>query len=977
MLPELSVLELSVLGPVTATRDGEPLDLGGPRQRAVLAALIAASPRMIPAEQILAEVWSSGVPSTGKPPSMGSLHAYVSQLRAVLETDRSRAPEILVRSGPGYALLVPPDTVDAGRFARLVARGREALAGGDPVAAADALVPALDLWRGPAYADVPDRDFLEPEITRLATLRLAAAEDLFDAHLRAGRAAEVVEAAQAHTARHPLRERGWELLVLALYRSGRQADALAALRTVRGLLADELGVDPGPALAALERWVLAQDPRLIDPGRTGTGSPGPGGADRGDADPDRSTARAQRSVLPVALTDLVGREKDAGAVAALLAGSRLVTLTGPGGVGKTRLGLEVAGRLPEADGPWLVELASLQDPSLLAATVADELGIPGVADAARLASVLGERTTVIVLDNCEHLADGVARLVAHLLARCAGLRVLATSRETLEVAGERVCEVAPLGPGDALELFARRARAAVPGWEPDETDRAAVRRIVDELDGVPLALELAAARMRMLSAAEVADGLADRHDPGRFDPRRFDLLRGGPREAPERHRGLAEAVEWSHRSLGPPEKALFGRIAAFASSFDLSAAAAVAGTGTSPLAPLGELVRRSLVAAVPGTTPRRFRLLATLRQFALLVATDEERAAALAAHRAYVLGRVTAAERRLRGPEGGAVLAELRRDRAEHRAALASAEAAGDAPTALGLVGRLGWFWYRDGHIAEGIGFARRALDLPVTAADPELQRLRGTARYALGLLSYLAGDAVGSLEALALAQEAGRAADDLPLVAESMLARGHVGSLVAPGPEPARLAREGLRLARETGLPWLVAEGLMITGMVGRLAGEGGRARDDLAEAVLVSGDCGYGWVVVSASWALMKAHVDAGEPAAALAVVPRMQAVLDADEDVTSWLVVLHTSAAVLAGTGRAEEGAALLGAVSAHGARIGFSPELMDPVDGPREAAAVRSALPSATFERAFARGAELDRAGANALLMAAVGRRSVSS
>jgi predicted ATPase/DNA-binding SARP family transcriptional activator len=624
------VVRFGVLGPLSAELDGRSVKLGGLRQRAVLAVLLIARGRVVSAEQIVSAVWE-GSP----PPSPTTLHAYVSELRRALEPGRvARAPaRLLVREGPGYALRVAPAAVDAECFTDLATRGRRALEAADPAKAEELLGQALDLWRGPAYAEFAEAGFAVPEAVRLEDLRASVQDDRLAAMIELGRHSEAVGLLEAQVAQHPLRERGWELLTLALYRSGRQADALATLRAVRQRLADELGIEPGPALRSLESAVFAQDARLApapamftqefgkEPGKEPAQDARPAPAPAPPPPPPAPAAPSSGN-LPFALSAFVGRADDLAMTGRLLAEHRLVTLIGPGGVGKTRLALETARLRTDADGPWLAELAGLREPGLLPAAVAAALGIPGVASPDQLAAVLADRELVLLLDNCEHLLSAAAELAATLLARCGGLRVLATSREPLGVEGEAVYEVPPLeAAGDAAELFRRRAAAVLPGWTPDETERTRIVDLCAELDGIPLAIELAAAQCRMLSIDQVAAALEDR----------FAVLVGGS-AGPARHRTLEDTVAWSHQLLEPAERRLFHRLGVFAGGFDLEAAGAVSGI-TPVLPPLSALVRKSLLTVEPGTAPRRYRMLETLRRYALRELAAEDPASARERHR--------------------------------------------------------------------------------------------------------------------------------------------------------------------------------------------------------------------------------------------------------------------------------------------------------------------------------------------------------
>ncbi|MFE9093240.1 BTAD domain-containing putative transcriptional regulator [Streptomyces sp. NPDC007264] len=994
-------VRFSVLGPTRAVRGGREIRLGGIRQRAVLAALLVARGRMVPAERIMADVWQ------GATPSATTLHAYVCELRRALEPERAaRTPSrLLVREGPGYALRAAPAAVDAECFTELAVRGRRALDAGDPELADELLGRALDLWRGPAYADLADARFAVSETARLEDLRATAREDRLAAAIGLGRHAAVVGELRASVVEQPLRERGWELLALALYRSGRQADALAALRTVRQRLADELGIDPGPSLRDLESAVLAQDRRLDRPATTA--SAGCDARRTAPVPPERAARPRQTAEpggnLPFALSGLVGRTADIATVEGLLEEYRLVTLAGPGGVGKTRLALETARRRTDHDGPWLVELAPLTTPELLPATVAAAMGIPGVSSVEQLTAALAGSELLLVLDNCEHLRGPAAALVSALLARCGGVRVLATSRETLDADGEAVYEVPPLDPaGDGRELFLRRAATTLPGWSPGAGDLDRITGVCAALDGIPLAIELAAAQCRMLSVGQIADAVRDHHDrldhqerldcldgqalldcqegpdgldgregphghdgrdsrdsrdcrdcrdirdirhgPDRWD--RFEVLAGGPVSGPERHRTIEGAVAWSHRLLESPERRLFHRLGVFAAGFDLDAAAAVG--GLDPVLPsLSALVRKSLVAVEPGTAPRRYRMLETLRQYALRTVDPGELAGARGRHRAWALARAERCERLLHGPRAAEALARLSRDQPEFRAAFASASVAGDGAYALRLGGALYRFWYRTGQVAQGLSWMTGAF-AAAPDADPAV---RCRARLAVSGLNHLAGRPEQAYAAASLARREARRAGDQVLLAWSDIHRAHYGVLAGRPVDAAALARRAVASARATGQDWLVAEALTVRGIVARTVGDLPTAATVLSEAAAVAGSCGHDWAADCAASAAMRIACDQGDGHGALDIAAGVLAAPDRHHDVTARLLLCHTAARALALTGRADQGAVVLGAVRAIGRRAGFLPESTDPLDGPEEAAAVRDALsPDARARRA---------------------------
>lgn len=931
---------LGVLGGFAVSVDGRPVDLGGIRQRALLAALVVAFPGDVSGERLLEQVWHDV-----DDPKTSSLHFAVSKLRDRLSQQRPRGDEgVIVREGSRYRLAVAAEQIDAVRFTDLVARGDRLREQGAAQAAAEAYATALSCWRGSPYADVADAEFVRPEVARLTAVELRTRKALLQIRLDLG-GADVVETAERLVAAHPLDERAWELLVVALYRAGRQADALAALRRVRTVLDGELGIEPGTGLRELETAVLRQDDaRLL-----GTAIP-----------PAAAAPRNPNSTLPCPRTALVARGRELAEVGAAVAREPLVTLVGPGGVGKTRLAVEVCrhGGERRADGPWFVDLGAVRADALVAATVAAALQILGPGTVDHLATVLAPREFVLVLDNCEHLLDGVVELVTALLERCPGVRILATSREPLGLDGEWVYEVPPLDEDAAVELFGVRAAGVVPGWTIHDAVTEPVRRICTELDGIPLGIELAAAQLRVLSEQQIAEGLSDR----------FALLQGGSRTAPPRQRGLADAIEWSYRLLDDEQARLLREVAVFAGSFDLEGAAAVHGSAPplSVLPPLTALVRRSLLRVEPASSPRRYSMLQTIREFALERVDASERDRTAVVHRRFVLRRALAATPHLRGSRARQTFDALTADIAEHRAAAASAAAAGDAVYLLELAGALYWFWYRRGHIREGLGVISAGLGAVEGSAAVVPDATLSSALTGLGGLTYLAGDPATAAAALLRSAETAARTGDAVTEAWMRSWWAYCSAITGPSEEFLRAAHESADVLRREGAVWQRADALLIEGMILRFLGRPERAQQVLREAVETGERCGHGWAVGSASWTLMRTAMDVGDTDAALDAVRVMQPVLEAEGDVTSWLVLVHSAAALVARLGTPDVGAMLLGAVRALGGRIGFLPEVMDPVDGPREVAVVRDALGGTEFERYVGLGAGLDRAEVSALL-----------
>jgi predicted ATPase/DNA-binding SARP family transcriptional activator len=622
------VLTVAVLGRVVVRRDGVPAAVPTGRTTELLIRLALEGGRPVRAQRLAEDLWPGGVrPNT--------LQVKVSQLR------RALGGAAAVPSGPaGYALVA--DTVDAVDAIRLAAEGAARLADGDPEAAATACRAGLRLFDTEVLPAAGDGDWVAPHRVRLTEVRLRLTEDELAARLALGAAGELVGELEALVAEHPLREGLWALLVTALYRAARPADALAAHRRVTRMLADELGVDPGPALAALAQQVLVHDPAL-------------GGPPRGN--------------LPAPTTPLVGRATELAAVRAALDEHRLVTVVGPAGVGKTRLAVEAARGRQAPHGTWLVRLEGVRTadelPTALAEALPGNTGLAGL----RTSDVL------LVLDNCEHLVGAVGDAVTQVLDAAPGVRVLATSQRALGVGGERIFPLAPLADDDAVALFTARAHRAA-GAGPD------VLPLCRALDGLPLAIELAAARTRVLSVPEILRRLDDR----------FALLADPTARGPERRRTLAAALAWSYDLLFPDDQRGLWALAAFPAGASLAALEHVLAALDVPRAAaldvVERLVDRSLVLVDPHPTGTRYRLLDGVRAFAW------ERAGAVAgiAEAALVdwVARLAATvDAGVRGPEQAALVAVTAAERATIDAALALAGPEVGADIAVGF----GWAW--------------------------------------------------------------------------------------------------------------------------------------------------------------------------------------------------------------------------------------------------------------------------------------------
>ncbi|MEN3534210.1 BTAD domain-containing putative transcriptional regulator [Microbispora sp. ZYX-F-249] len=709
-----SGMSFAVLGPLDVRRDGRPVEVGGQRLRALLTLLLLDAGRTVSTEALVAGVWDDRPPG-----GVGNaLQALVSRLRAT-------AGRGLVVGGPsGYRLAVSREQVDLHLFARLAREGAAALDAGDPGRAAGLLRQALGLWRGAPLTDLPSA---EAEVARLVELRTTATENRVEAELALGRHADLVPELRTLVTAHPLRERLHGQLLRALYGAGRRVEALAAYEEARSVFAERLGADPSPALAGVHLAMLRGEPAAEgtrpSPAATPAG-PGPApppanppGVGSGGPRPPR------RGNLKARLTSFVGRDDDVGRIGEILAADRLVTLLGPGGAGKTRLAVEsaeaIAALVP--DGVWLVELAPVGDAAEVPQAALTALGLrdtglvpvrpvsarssaPGgeSGPVARIVSALAGRDTLIVLDNCEHVVGPAAALADRLLAECPGVRILATSREPLGITGERLWPVGPLGPDHAVRLFAERAAAVRPGYAVDG-ERDAVERICRELDGMPLAIELAAARLRTLTAGHIAERLGDR----------FRLLTAGSRTAMPRHRTLRAVVEWSWDLLDADERAFAARLAVFAGGATLEAAEQVC---AGDLDVLGRLVDKSFVVFDGG----RYRMLETIKAYAAeRLAESGGELRVRRDHALFFAGLAETAEPHLRRSEQIEWLARLSAEHDNLSGALRWACDHGETDLALRLVGALGWYWWLSGHRLEGAQRSAEALVLAGGDGDP------------------------------------------------------------------------------------------------------------------------------------------------------------------------------------------------------------------------------------------------------------------
>ncbi|MFI9560793.1 ATP-binding protein [Nonomuraea endophytica] len=794
-------MRFGVLGAVRAWRaDGGEVPLGGPARRALLAALLLSPGRAVGVERLIDEVY-------GERPPKDAHHALQSQV------SRLRRDGIAVeRVAAGYVLNVDPDDVDVHRFLRLTEQGREALGSGDPDRAAELLREALGWWAAPAPA------------VHLEERHLAALEDLAESDLRRGDHRAALAALGELVERHPLRERPRAQLMRALHAAGRPAEALVVYERTRRLLADELGADPSPELSAIHRELL-----------------------RGEDPP------APPEALP--LTSFVGREEDAARVRALLARARLVTLLGPGGVGKTRLATEVVRGQQDRQ---VVELAAIRDGGQLPQVMMAALGVrdsglhpPGdrgePADpAARLVAALSGRELLLVLDNCEQIIDDVAALAERLLTTCPGLRVLATSREPLGLTAEHLWPVRPLPLPDAVRLFTDRALAV----RPDFPAQAAVESICLALDGLPLAIELAAARMRTHEAAELA---------GRLESERFPLLSRGSRTAEARHRTLRAVVAWSWELLSADERAMAARLTVFAGGASAAAAARVSGLPDAE-ALLDSLADKSFVEVSGG----RYRMLATIRAFCAEKLDTPH--AVRQAHAACYLDLALEADPHLRRGEQLSWLDALAAEHGNLREALRFAVESGAVELGMRLIGAQAHYLWMRGIRTTATAEAAALLAAAGPRPDPALGD-----DYALCAL--IAGEARYLRPAAALIDRDHRH----PLLTFLW------PLMTASGGDPEVVLRV-LRRAESGDDPWGRAMARFIWAFPHMAAGEYSAARDGLTASLEGFQELGDRWGSALALDSLGWLGANTGDWAAALAHTSRaleLAELLGADED------------------------------------------------------------------------------------------------
>ncbi|UMP06000.1 BTAD domain-containing putative transcriptional regulator [Amycolatopsis sp. EV170708-02-1] len=778
-------MEFRVLGPLEVVAGGVPRQVGSGRQRAVLTALLLRSNQVVPNAELIDMVWGEPAPRS----AAVNLRGHIAGLRRALAPEGERR---LAATGGGYQISARPDEVDLAVFEDLVARGYAARRAGEHADAARRFGTALRLWRGHPFDGVELHGAAAAEVARLSEIRLVLTEDHLGARLAIGDGAVIGEL-RGLVVVHPLREPLWMLLMRALHVTGRQTEALAAYDQARERLATELGIDPGPALKDLRQRILTGDPALL-------------GTDvRSQAEIAPDSARiAGTSHRP--LNAFVGRESELRTLARVLDERRLVTVAGPAGVGKTRLVVEhLAGR--EA---WLVRLADVGQAAVVPQAVADGVGLVRIAGDPRrsLCRALADRSGLLVLDNCEHLVPAVAGLVTELLACCPRLSVLTTSREPLDIDGEALLPLNPLRTETAVALLVDRVRAAHPGWTPSPGELRDAARVCETLDGLPLAVELAAARANVLGLDEIAEALADR----------FAVLGPVPRGSLTSHATLREAIAWSIEPLPGADRTLLSRLWPFEGGFSLDAAETISGRdNASVFNSVSSLITRSVVLADTTTTPSRYRMLETIRAYC--ESEDPAPVATRDRHAAWMRGFAADHAALFTGEHAGRAVAALNREWPNLRAGIGH-DLSRRPEAALRTVGLLDWFWTRSGHITEGRALVGEALR---TATDaPTADRARALS--AAANLAYFAGD----------------------------IAEGH------------RLGGETLALTGgHTDLEHRILHGsaLFYHAVAWLHTGEFGRARAAATEAITIGGRTRTIWLILGARMVLGAVLVEQGQ--------------------------------------------------------------------------------------------------------------------
>ncbi|MER6829709.1 BTAD domain-containing putative transcriptional regulator [Streptosporangium sp. NPDC000563] len=936
-----SDLEFRILGPFEVLRDGVPVPIRAAKLRTLLVSLLLDANKTVSVETLTNHLWGDDPPGGAR----NTLQNYVLRIRRLLGCAGDEGP--LLTCPRGYLLRVADDRLDLHRFEALTLRARAAFAADATERAAALLAEALGLWRGEPLQDVPSETLRREVVPVLAERGLDALQSRIEADLALGRHEEVLAELRRLTAAYPLRERFWAQRMLALCRSGRQAEALSCYQSLSEVLAEELGVDPGTEVRKLHQRILDDDPAL--------------------------TARRSSGNLPGEMTTFVGRQRQLDDAARLLETSRLVTLTGVGGVGKTRLALRLAAQVSPTfpGGAWLADLAPLTDPALLDRTVAQALGIRD--HSARpcldiLVEHLSDSRTLLVLDNCEHLVNAAATLVTALLRSAPGLRVLATSRQRLGVQGEHVLPVPPLSvppttsadadaePAlthyEAVRLLADRAAASAPDFQITRHNRDVVAQLCGRLDGVPLAIELAAVRLGTLSVQEILDRLDDR----------FRLLADTDAEnSPRHHRTLGGVVDWSHDLCTEHERLLWARLSVFAGEFDLEAAEVVcSGTGIDRhdvLDLLTGLANKSILVVNGQDGRTRYSLLETIRRYGRRRLIDLGQETVMRRrHRDHFRSTAARAAADWCGPHEVGWLSRLRQELPNLRAALDFClTEPGEARSGLEITVNLTRtrFWFFDSTIGEGRHWLERGLALSPRRPDP----LQVGAVAMVAWIALCQGDRQGADAFMARCRRLAAQLPDTDVPAAVTCVEGAHAMLVHGSPRSIPLLAQARDRFLADGAIGDAHMATMLWAMACAFLGDRElavtAAETYLADAEALGGTWAHSWAL----WGLGLAESRHGDPVRAATLFrDSLRRQYDIDD---RWGPVwgLETLAWTVAATGRHDRAAELLGA--AHRLRrttgvalIGLRPFHDAHAEAER---LMKNALGACGYSLAFERGA----------------------
>jgi predicted ATPase/DNA-binding SARP family transcriptional activator len=897
-------IEIDLFGVPEVRREGTPLALRGDIPRALVGYLALHAGERITTDELVAAVWAEAPDNV-----LSTLRAHLSRVRT------GGLGAVLVGSRGGYLLDVPRDAVDVVRF-------QDAMAGLDvPADRGDPLARLIDLVavaRQDVLAGLDTFPFVVPVRRELARSRRELEEDLGEAALHGGDQSLATAVLADTVARDPLHERPVRLLATALARSARHSDALETLDAFAERLRTEKGLDASPRVVALRASIVRLDPAVVTPVQGGQA--------------------VDRVGVPIPLTRFIGRTSELGALRQARHTDRLITIVGPAGVGKTRIAIELAREATAAldDEQYMVDLGDVSDPDAVIPTIAavvraNELTLDAIVRR------IGAGRVLLVLDNADHVLGALAVAVHALLARTDALRVLVTSREPLRLAAEREVVLRPLNESaseDGWRLFSERALDARGGRAFDDDEEREARILSAELDGIPLALELAAARLDFLEIADVRGGIGASNGSGR-------------------HGSLRSAIGWTVDLLDADLRDLLIAAARFAGPFTVEAIAGITGIAEERARTmLDTLIGKSLVAVDRSDTGRRrLRILESTRDFAAGLDAPAAVAAWRVRHREWFAALAWNLAPTLRTFVARDTMAVLDGFRADLAAAMDSAIADGDRRSAVRLVGGLAHYWYLRGLLREGRQRIDRALALPGPLVDAE-----PLAQLELANLAYQLGDAPAAFAAIATAEETGRSAGETSVVAVALARAGYGRSLfgeIAAGEQLILAARQLLDAAE----PWARSEVEMATGQKLRAESRLDEALAALTESHRIASTTGYTWMVTSARYVMAKTLVDARRSRDAITVAWNGAEWARRNEDAAAALALVHVVAGACAYVERHEIGARLMGAVDEIGLRYDYSTAAAEGEDADRLRAAIAAGLGPGEFDREYRNGRRL--------------------